>query len=193
MAKRPPAPRMRGRELYKEVGKRVHCPAHLVETIVLTFEKLVYQCLINKIRVPFGTMGTFGFKIMPPRDFVEWNGWLKDGTPVVFYKNNTDGYLNFYFHFNRTFKRKLKDETLIPYGTMPSAQGNLERNAHSNIRVDYDKYLAQVQQEKETQFNESQQSLVEDDEELENDYSEYDDYDEYDLEDCEEEEIDETN
>lgn len=200
--RKPASPRMTSRELYREVGKRVHCPTRLVEIIVLTFEKVIIQCLLQKIRVPFGTLGTFGYKTIPPRDYVEWNGWTKEGEPVVFYRRNTNGYLKFYFHLNNAFRHQLKEIAIIPYGSVPSEEPNPERHPHSNIKIDYEEYYQKEKQEKSIEQNnikientedENEDEPIEDYEQYieysdDNDYSDYDDYEEYDSDDIDLEE-----
>lgn len=177
LTRKPPKPKLKLKEVYDEIAKRTASSPKLVEQIIKAYQSIVYQCLLNKIEVPFGTMGKFGFKIIPPREHIEWNGWDRNHEPVIFYQDKADGYVKFNYHFYPTFWKGARDKTQIPYGTMPSVEGCKEHFARSEEYVNYDEYKKQIELEKE----QLQEKMLEEntDNNDKEEFIEEDDYDKY--------------
>lgn len=124
---KPRKPKITTRDLAKEISSRTGISASTVLQVIETFGEVAFQCLRNKIEVPFLKLGTIGYRIIEPRDYVEWLGFDRSDNkkPIVFYLENTDGYVKPVFRLSTAFRNKLKEETLVPHGTVPSGENVL--------------------------------------------------------------------
>ena len=119
---KPRKPKITTRNLAKEISSRTGVRSSTVLQIIETFGEVAFQCLRNKIEVPFLKLGTIGYRIIEPRDYVEWLGFDNSKKPIVFYLENTDGYVKPVFRLSPAFRAKLKEETLVPHGSVPSGE-----------------------------------------------------------------------
>lgn len=182
-----PKPRLRSSDLVQEISKRTNIANTRVQRVLDTLEDIIVQCLTNKVEVPLCHLGVFTYRIVPPREHIEWNTkYGPEGRPVVFYQDKADGYLRFAWRFFPTIKRRLKDSSIIPYGSLPAEDGGVEYNPVSDEYIDFNKYMAEKDPER---YEYIQKQRAE--------YG-YSEIDEYDLwfgdgeEEVEEEEIDEN-
>lgn len=130
-------PKLRNSQVYKEIAKRLGLKSEVVKQVVETYGDVIFTCLINKIEVEFGSLGTFTFRVRPPTDYSEWRSFDIDGEPGIFYQYNMDGYLKPGWRFGKRFSRDIREQTCIPYGSIPSEGGYVVANSEGERRVDY--------------------------------------------------------
>lgn len=138
------------KDLLTELSGRCGTDKRSIEKFIKCYEDIVFQCLKNKIEVSFGKIGTFTFRESLPRDYIEWKGFTDSGDYIVFFQKNRDGYIKPSFRLNTTFKKILREETYIPYGSVPSDNDVyvVGENDIDRPRVDYDKYLEEMKLKK---------------------------------------------
>lgn len=140
-------PRMRTQMVYDEVAERTNLPSGTVERVMEAYREIIEESLINMVEVPLGTIGLFSFNVVPPHEHVEWKGFYSK-QKVVYFKNNSDGYIDIKWRFGKNFKKRMKEKTKIPYGSMPSLPGSVELFPPSDIKIDYDEMIKQRTLEK---------------------------------------------
>lgn len=136
-------PKLTNQTVYNEIAERTNVPAWTVERVMIAYREMVVESLSNMVEIPFGNLGTFGFSIIPPHEFVEWNGFYQ-GKPVVYYKNHSDGHIEVKWRFGPIFKKTMKELTKIPYGSIPALPGTEERHPRSEVRIDYDAMMKEI-------------------------------------------------
>lgn len=141
------------KELLAELNERTGHDKKTIEKILGCYEDIVFQCLKNKIEISFGGLGTFTYKEILPRDYVEWKGFNNLGEYVIFFEKNTDGCIKPSFRLTRTFKKRIREQTNIPYGSVPSGE-NVYADSENDLkkpRVDFKQYLEELKIEKAKQ------------------------------------------
>ena len=142
-------PKITSTEVTNEISKRLGLKQEMVKKVIDAYGDIVYQCLLNKIQVPFYPLGTFSFNVIPPRDHVEWRCYYNaEGEPIVFYQDKVDGYIKPSWSFGRTWAVKLKDNSRIPYGTMPSEEGIKVPLTENDLYMNYDDYVKEYKPER---------------------------------------------
>lgn len=155
-------PKLTSTMVYNEIAERTNVPPATVERVMIAYKEMVIESLSNMVEIPLSTLGTFGFSIMPPHEFVEWNGFYQ-GEPVIYYKNHSDGHIDIKWRFSPTLKKTMKELTKIPYGSVPALPGIVEFHPRSQKRVDYN---AMIQ---DSLLNKLSQANIENDDEKEED------------------------
>lgn len=165
--KRKVNPRLPPSTLYKEIGARAGIPADVARLAVESYADIVMQCLQNKVEVMFGNVGTFKPRVMPPRDHTEWYGFIGNSGTAVYYCDNVDGYIKPLWAFRKSFLQKLKENSIIPYGSVPSGESVYDTRTPPEVpRINYAEVL-------EAKRNKSKQKEEED--EYDSEYDEYED------------------
>ena len=165
--KRIKKPKIERNIVFEEIGRRTHLPVKYVRSVLEAYEEIVIECLKNRIEVSLGDIGTFGYHFVPPRDHIEWNGYMPvTGERVVYYQDKADGFIRLKWRFNRMFNSTFKQNTRILYGTMQSLPGTVELRPWSENIVNYDEVHTEVALRRQKQ----QQELT--DEEAVEDYGE---------------------
>ncbi len=144
-------PRLTLTALMSEIGERTGNSTRTVANIFNCYEEIVEQCLKNKIEVACGKLGTFTFKEVLPKDYIEWKGFTPDGRYVIFFQENTDGFIKTNFRLNSSFKKKIREETWVPHGSIPSGE-NVYADSENDIgkpRIDFVQYMKELRKDKE--------------------------------------------
>lgn len=139
------------KDLLTELNERTGIDKRTLVKILECYEDIVYQCLKNKVEVSMGKLGTFTFKEVLPRDYIEWKGFNNTGDYVIFFQKNTDGFIKASFRLNSSFKRRIREETSIPHGSVAS-DVNVYADSENDIgkpRIDFVKYLEELRLKKE--------------------------------------------
>ena len=136
-------PKISLKNLTKEISDRTGLSVSTIVQVLETFNEVTFQCLKNKIEVPFLKLGTIGYRIIEPRDYVEWRSFNQDKKPIIFYLENTDGYVKPVFRLSPRFRTKLKEETLIPHGSVPSGDDVIydDVNGVNRPRINFVEYM----------------------------------------------------
>lgn len=190
-------PRISQREIIKELSHRTGLSTGLVEKVLKAHEEIIQQCLCNQIQVPFGKIGVFSFKVVPPRKYIEWNGYLNK-TAVIFYQNKADGYIKPLWKYLDSFNRKARRASAIPYGSMPNIDEDkpytafvkpFDKEGNPKEKIDYIEYMKEKHPEyfeekeqiekishatAENYYDEYEVYVEDDDEEEEDNHSEWD-------------------
>lgn len=138
------------KDLITELSERSGNDKRTILKIIECYEDIVFQCLKNKIEVSFGGLGTFTFKEVLPRDYIEWKGFTDNREYTIFFQKNTDGFIKGSFRMNPTFKRTLREQTCIPHGSVASDESVYadSENDINKPRVDFEKYLEELRAKK---------------------------------------------
>ena len=163
--------KLSNKELLKELSERTGNSVANISRIFSCYEDIVAQCIKNKIEVSIGKLGTFTFKEVLPRDYMEWKGFMGDGQYTIFFQKNTDGFVKAKFRLNQSFARTVREQTWVPYGSVVSGENVYvtSENDANKPRIDFKKYIEETRLAKGENLNLQ--------EEIENINPEEDEYD----------------
>lgn len=102
-------------ELVDEISKRTDYPKHSIVNILRVWNDIAFECITNDVEFPLGDMGYLTWQKVKPMKHAEWQSWFNHNYGQWIVQDNIPGYTKPAIRLVYTFKKRVKDATLIPY------------------------------------------------------------------------------